>query len=59
MEENNAALNELEGRLNMVTNALDKIKAGTYGTCEVCGEEIERDRLTANPAATTCKVHMS
>lgn len=58
MEDNNAALNELEGRLNLVIRALEKIESGTYGTCEVGGEAIELDRLTANPAATTCKKHM-
>ena len=58
MEDNNAALNELEARLNLVEKALEKIDAGTYGLCEVCGEEIEKDRLTANPAAPTCKTHM-
>jgi RNA polymerase-binding transcription factor DksA len=58
MTDNNAALNKLEGRLNLVTKALGKIAAGTYGTCEVCGGEIELDRLNANPAAPTCKQHM-
>lgn len=58
MHENNASLNELEGRLNNVMRALEKIDAGTYGTCEISGEEIEEDRLNANPAARTCKTHM-
>jgi DnaK suppressor protein len=58
MGDNSAALNELEGRLQLVEKALDKIEDGTYGVCEACGEEIEADRLKANPAATTCKVHM-
>ena len=58
MEENSATLNELEGRLTLVNRALEKIDAGTYGVCEVGGEEIEKDRLAANPAAPTCKLHM-
>ena len=58
MHENNASLNELEGRLQNVLRALDKIAAGTYGTCEMSGHEIEADRLGANPAARTCKKHM-
>lgn len=58
MQDNNAALNELEGRLNQVMSALLKITEGTYGTCEVSGETIEMDRLEANPAAATCKKHM-
>lgn len=48
----------LEGRYNNLVRALEKIEAGTYGTCEVGGETIEADRLEANPAARTCKEHM-
>ena len=44
----------LENRLNSVKHALSKIESGTYGTCEVCGEPIEGERLEANPAAETC-----
>ncbi len=59
MHENNASLNELEGRLQNVIRALDKIDKGTYGVCEISGHDIEEDRLKANPAARTCKEHMS
>ena len=59
MQDNNAALNELEGRLNQVIKALTHIAEGTYGTCEVCNESVEKDRLEANPAATSCKKHMN
>lgn len=58
MEENNASLSELEGRLNQVLRALEKITAGAYGLCEISGEDIEVERLEANPAARTCKKHM-
>ena len=58
MQENNATLNELEGRLNLVLKSLERIEEGTYGTCEVCGADIETDRLAANHAAMTCKKHM-
>lgn len=57
-ENNSAVLNNLEIRLNEVKAALEKINAGTFGTCEVCGAQIEEDRLEANPAAKTCKAHM-
>src|SRR3989344_3947080 len=49
MQENNASLNELEGRLNLVIAALKKAEDGTYGVCEVSGEDIELERLNANP----------
>lgn len=58
MQDDNASLNELEGRLNTVIAALEKIESNSYGTCTVCGNEIEEDRLNANPAAPTCKAHM-
>lgn len=58
MQDANATINELEGRLNLVLRALDKMDNGTYGVCEISGEDIEPDRLAANPAALTCKKHM-
>lgn len=59
LEERTAELDELETRYNAIVRALKKIDAGTYGICEVNGEEIELDRLDANPAARTCKAHMN
>lgn len=48
----------LEDQLKDVIAALARIKNGTYGTCSVCNATIEEDRLSANPAAATCKAHM-
>jgi len=56
--ENAAILNDLEIRYNAVLAALGRIEAGTYGTCTAGGEEIEEERLNADPAASTCKAHM-
>jgi RNA polymerase-binding transcription factor DksA len=50
-------LADLETRYNEITDALQKIEAGTYGICEVSGEPIEAARLDANPAARTCTLH--
>lgn len=58
-ETNSAIVDQLEIRLLEVTTALGKIDAGTFGICEVGGEQIEEDRLNANPAARTCKNHMN
>ncbi len=58
-EENNAITNSLESRLNDVRSGLDKIKHNAYGKCQICGKEIEMDRLEANPAARTCKEHIN
>jgi RNA polymerase-binding transcription factor DksA len=54
LEENKAILGQLEPQLNSVKVALAKIEGGTYGNCEICGEPIEKERLEANPSATTC-----
>lgn len=57
-EDNTAILKDLEARYHDVKDALAKIEAGTYGICEISGEEIEEDRLDADPAARTCKAHL-
>lgn len=58
-QENRAVVDELNPRYQDVLAALARIEDGTYGTCEVCGKEIEADRLEADPAARTCKEHLS
>ena len=57
-ESNTAILKPLEKQYNDVKLALDKIKKGTYGICEVSSEPIETERLEANPSARTCVAHM-
>lgn len=57
-EANAAVLNPLELRWRNIKRALEKIEKGTYGKCEISGEEIEGDRLEVNPSARTCKEHM-
>jgi len=55
----NRAINDaLEVRFNNVKRALEKIEDGTFGICEIGHEQIEEDRLEANPAARTCVTHM-
>ncbi len=58
LEENGAILKMLEARYNDVKSGLDKIKHKAYGNCQICGKEIELERLEANPAARTCKEHI-
>ncbi|MDP3975841.1 MAG: TraR/DksA C4-type zinc finger protein [bacterium] len=57
-EENVAILKTLEARYQDLKIALDKIKQGAYGLCEVCKKEIDEERLLANPSARTCREHM-
>lgn len=58
-DERRALVATLEGRYNNIVRALKKIDEGTFGTCEICGAQIEVDRLNANPAARTDKTHMN
>jgi DnaK suppressor protein len=37
-----------------IREALTRIDDGTYGTCEVCGEQISEERLKARPVTTQC-----
>lgn len=57
-QEHKAILAQLETQLNEVQAALQKIEDGKYGICEISGEEIERERLEANPSARTSVRHM-
>ena len=52
--ENAGVLDSLEIRYTNVKNALMRMEDGTYGVCAICGEDIEEERLEANPAAATC-----
>lgn len=47
-------LDSVEGELADVEHALERLDAGTYGTCEACGEPIPDDRLEALPATRFC-----
>ena len=40
--------------LREVNAAIQRLDAGTYGICELCGEAIPAERLKLFPAATTC-----
>jgi RNA polymerase-binding transcription factor DksA len=46
---------ELERR--RIQDALERIDKGTYGRCEVCGREIDDERLEARPEVSTCREH--
>lgn len=57
-ENSEGTVSILETQLHEVNLALEKIEKGTYGICEVSGEEIEIERLEANPSARTSKKHL-
>ncbi len=41
-------------RANRLADALDRLRAGEYGTCVACGNRIAAPRLRALPEVTTC-----
>jgi DnaK suppressor protein len=54
-DEISSQLAEVESReLANIENALERMKAGKYGQCEVCGGRIPLARLNALPYATMC-----
>jgi len=40
--------------IRKIKRSLTKIEEGTFGICEMCGEEISIKRLKARPVATYC-----
>jgi DnaK suppressor protein len=48
-------IRDRESRLiRKIRNALECIEEGTYGICELCGEDISFKRLEARPVTTKC-----
>jgi DnaK suppressor protein len=40
--------------INKIREALERIDDGSFGTCEMCGEDISDGRLKARPVTTLC-----
>jgi sigma-B regulation protein RsbU (phosphoserine phosphatase) len=49
----------LQELLDQVDAALLRMEAGTFGLCETCHDEIENDRLLADPLCRNCLDHLS
>ena len=47
-------LDRARARLVELDQAGERLRAGTYGDCEVCGGPVGADRLAAHPTATRC-----
>lgn len=54
LEKRIAMEKNLRDSLADVTHALGKFESGDYGKCEMCGNDIEPDRLEARPQASLC-----
>lgn len=54
-----ALLGQSSSGLAQIEAALERITAGTYGSCAVCGEQIAEGRLEARPWTPFCLLHAS
>jgi len=53
-EKDQAMVDALEATIGRVELAMEKLKLGTYGICDGCGNKITKKRLDAVPYATLC-----
>jgi DnaK suppressor protein len=44
--------------IQAINRAMTRMELGEYGICEVCGKEIEVERLEAIPWTSVCGKHM-
>ena len=58
-EARSSMIRTLEPRLKDILQALKAVNRESFGKCEVCKKDIEMARLEANPAARTCKKHLT
>lgn len=45
------------GELRQIDRALERLEAGTYGTCETCGEKVDTEQLRVTPYSVACRRH--
>ena len=57
MGENRVLYDQLRRDLDDIEKALERMDEGTYGTCEVCGNQISEARLEAMPSTRRCIDH--
>jgi len=50
-------LDRIEADLAGVEEALARLDAGTYATCEVCQAPLSEERLAADPTGRRCPEH--
>ena len=53
-----AVMHQTQAHLSEVEAALERVRTGTYGICEVCLQPIDVARLEARPTARTCVHHV-
>jgi RNA polymerase-binding transcription factor DksA len=53
----NESVSAIEANLNNVDRALERLRSGTYRSCQVCGAPINEDTLVASPLLANCPAH--
>jgi YteA family regulatory protein len=53
-ERNYALMDNEKNIINQIDKAIKKIEDGVYGKCELCGEEIQKERINFMPYVLTC-----
>jgi RNA polymerase-binding transcription factor DksA len=56
-EFDNESVTAIEATLNDVDRALERLRVGTYRTCQVCSTPIAEGELVANPLLAHCPAH--
>ena len=56
-EKDLSLLESTDEQLRDVDRAFARMEDGSYGTCEVCGQPLDDERLRARPAARFCVEH--
>jgi RNA polymerase-binding transcription factor DksA len=53
----NESVSAIEATLNDVDRALERLRSGTYRTCQVCQATIDENVLVSNPLLANCPAH--
>jgi RNA polymerase-binding transcription factor DksA len=53
----NESVSAIETTLNEVDRALERLRLGTYRSCQVCGTQIDDADLESNPLLANCRSH--
>jgi RNA polymerase-binding transcription factor DksA len=56
-EINTESVKSIERTLNDVDLALERMRSGTYRSCDLCGTEIDEELLVRDPLRTNCAAH--
>jgi RNA polymerase-binding transcription factor DksA len=48
---------QAQKEIRAISRALARMELGEYGSCEVCGKEIEMERLETIPWTSVCSKH--